>query len=117
MDALDVIATLTDSRMYIPPRGMAHLVVENFHITIRTGKLTRQHDALYIIGCLRYKANKDGHLFKLQNPSDKQFGDDDRLKQIGWYSPGKGHANDAARHLLLYLLRYGVIDPEDFLVG
>lgn len=27
------------------------------------------------------------------------------LQRLGWYKPGKGHANDAALHLLAYLLR------------
>ena len=27
------------------------------------------------------------------------------LRRMGWYTPGKPHANDAARHLLAYLLK------------
>ena len=34
------------------------------------------------------------------------FATDDKLRRLGWYKPGKGHANDAARHLLLWFAKH-----------
>jgi hypothetical protein len=31
---------------------------------------------------------------------------------MGWYKRGKGHANDATRHLFIYQAQHGGIPPE-----
>lgn len=36
----------------------------------------------------------------------------EHLKKLGWYRPGKDHANQAARHLLAWMLREKLV-PQD----
>lgn len=87
------------------------LIVEKFTITPSTAKKSPQYDALYLIGALLYK-----YLDKVrfQKPSEaKSFSTDPKLKRVGFWTPGQGHANDAARHLLLYLVKNRVIDPKE----
>ncbi len=65
------------------------------------------------IGVARYLALK--HDFTILTPqisSMMSFSTDARLKLIGWYKPGKPHANDAARHLMRYMLRTGTLPIE-----
>jgi hypothetical protein len=38
-----------------------------------------------------------------QAPYQKPLVDDDRLKKLGLYEPGKPHRNDAVRHMVIYL--------------
>ncbi len=88
------------------------IVCESFIITPQTIKKSRQHWSLEAIGCLKYWSVK--YLRKelvLQSPSDgKSFSTDDKLKNLKWYKPGNVHANDALRHLLLYLVTKNQID-------
>ena len=81
---------------------LTHIICEDFIITGQTAKKTPQPDALRIIGYLELWAQVRKVPFTLQTPSQaKGFSTDAKLKALGWYKPGKGHANDAARHLLL----------------
>jgi len=34
------------------------------------------------------------------------------LDRLGWWCPGLGHANDAARHMLAWLMRENLLTPE-----
>lgn len=38
-----------------------------------------------------------------QMPGEKDTASDERLQRAGWYRPGMGHANDAARHAAVFL--------------
>jgi hypothetical protein len=50
-----------------------------------------------------------------QTPSEgKGFWNDQKLKKVGLYMPGKRHANDATRHVLHYLVVSQLI-PEVYL--
>jgi hypothetical protein len=90
------------------------LVIEKFTITNETAKKSRQYDALNIIGVFRHYSYMSDWPLTLQSPgSAKKLGTDDRLKDLGWYTPGKGHANDAARHLLLYCVNNEIITFVD----
>lgn len=84
------------------------IIVEDFKITPTTHKKTPQPDAMRIIGALRYWGYSYDVPVLTPSPADKAFGTDDKLKALGWWQPGKGHANDALRHLLNQLveLRY-----------
>lgn len=65
------------------------------------------------IGMLRFLAlNHEITILDPQVSSMMTAIPDDRLKAIGWYSPGKPHANDAARHLARYMLKAGIL-PAD----
>jgi hypothetical protein len=81
------------------------VVVERFIITGGTMKKARGDENWSIeqIGVLRYLCRKLGHDLE-------KFAPDARLKIAHWYTPGRGHANDASRHLLLAVGRHW---PED----
>jgi hypothetical protein len=83
------------------------LVVEKFTITEATAKKSPQPDPLYIIGHLDAIAHRDALEMVFQLPSQAMsFATNDKLKAVGWYKPGKGHDNDAARHLMLYAVKH-----------
>lgn len=78
------------------------LAIEQFTITQRTVRHTRQPDALWIIGGLRFLADIEGIPVHMQPASlAKTTWDNDRLKETGWYEVVKRkHARDALRHAL-----------------
>ena len=84
----------------------AHLVVEQFDIGEETTENTRQLDAVFILGALEYVAAKLGLGFTVQQrAAAKTFSHDAKLKALGWwFRGGEGHANDAARHLLAWMV-------------
>lgn len=89
--------------------GPVRIVVERFVITAGTMRTSRGDENWSIeqIGILRHHARWAGVAFELQSAGDaKKFSPDDRLRTIGWYTPGRGHANDAARHALLNVARH-----------
>ncbi len=78
------------------------IVCENF--IPRAGALTFQPEALRIIGFLEGWANSQSVEFVLQTPAQaKSFGTAAKLKAVGWWPKGLGHAQDAAKHLLVFL--------------
>lgn len=84
------------------------IVMEKFTINAATHKKSPQPTAMYIIGAVRHLNRK--HLNRiptLQTPADaKSFSTNEKLKAIGfWHRGGEGHANDAFRHALLYMVR------------
>jgi hypothetical protein len=83
----------------------------------RPGVRTWQPEALETIGALRYVCDRAGVPFETQSPADaKRFSNNRKLELLGWRKPTPGgHADDAARHLLLAAVRHGVIDPAQFL--
>lgn len=113
IDAVDRIWNLIEQHKF--GRGV-HIACERFDITVQTARKTRQYDALYVTGALLYNVeitnrysdpiNKFIHYAR----SDaKTFAFDDRLKQIGWWSRGQTHINDATRQVLMHLAE---IQPE-----
>lgn len=82
--------------------------------TPRPGAYTWQPEALYTIGTIRYLGKKYGFETVGQSPADaKRFSTNDKLKKIGWRNPSTGgHADDAARHLLLLAVRIHALDTE-----
>ena len=88
------------------------IVCEKFFITGQTSKKSRQTEALRIIGALEWMCDYSGAHFVLQPPSDaKDFASNDRIRAAGlWHVGGAGHANDAARHLLLYMVKHRMVD-------
>ncbi len=87
------------------------LVYESFRP--RPGAYTWQPDALYTIGALRYIAAKRETRVVEQSPADaKKFSTNAKLTQLGWRNPtAGGHADDAARHLLLAAVKEHLLDP------
>jgi hypothetical protein len=95
-----------------------HVVCENFVISRNT--LTKGADAHWPmggIGITRWMCERTHVPFDLQMPSDaKGFATNDKLKKLGWKTPGKDHPDDATRHLVLFLARTGAIDPQRLVV-
>jgi hypothetical protein len=96
------------------------VVCERYIISAQTGKLSQAPWSLETIGVLRFLCNwKSSTSFVLQNVGDaKRFATDERLNHIGWKRPsGAGHARDAQRHLLLYLVNNSLIDKKVFMAS
>lgn len=89
------------------------VVIERYIITPNTLTKTRQYEPLEIIGAVRWLCHDRDRPFAMQSPAEaKAFSTDTKLKRVGWYRRGLGHANDAARHLLLYTATHRLIDLE-----
>lgn len=90
---------------------------EDFIITPQTAKKSRQTSALDGIGALKWMGHKFEVDVVMQTPAAaKSFSTDEKLKAIDWYKPTKGgHANDAARHLMLGLVSRKVLDPRQLI--
>lgn len=90
------------------------VIIERFIITLHTAKNTQAPWSLEMIGAVRWAAKKilDIELTMSDQNAAKRLASNDRLKQMGYYTPGKGHANDAARHLLLFEANRGFLEPE-----
>jgi hypothetical protein len=88
------------------------VVSESFIITPATVRKSREHWSLEAIGAMKYILQRQGLPdLVLQSPAQgKSFGTDDKLKALDWWIPGKGHAMDAARHLLVHLMK----DPRSW---
>lgn len=91
------------------------VVCESYIITGATASKSQQLDALYVIGHIEAQCRKLGFPFHLQPPSAKAFCPDDKLHALGWYTPGRGHANDAARHALKYAVSHRLSGYETLL--
>lgn len=111
LDALRLVNWFVEEKMY-----MERLVVcESW--TPRPGIRTFQPEALESIGACRYLCWKSDIPFELQQPAEaKRFATNEKLATLGWRRPGPGgHADDAARHLLVAAVKHGLIDPAVFL--
>ena len=92
------------------------IVCEDFIFTKETLKKSRQMYSSEGIGALRFLTELYDVPFYIQTPAAaKQFSTNKKLEQIGWYRPGQGDANDAARHLLLHAVGDGLIDVRQFI--
>jgi hypothetical protein len=79
-----------------------HVVTENFHY--RRAQIHAELMSRDYIGVLRLWCQLNNHELQVQSPGDaKGFWTDTKLKRLELYTPGKPHANDAVRHLLLYV--------------
>ncbi len=88
---------------------------EDFLITPRTAAMHGSEFALEVIGVARYLATKyECTILDPCPPSGRELGSLQKLRRLGWYTPGKVHANDASSHLLAYCLREHIL-PDDLL--
>lgn len=88
------------------------IVAERFTISQRTIQHSRQHDALDVLGALRYLSIIERKPLDLQMASDaKAAFSDDTLKNLDLFNSVTGeHARDALRHALLATRRlYGSV--------
>lgn len=90
----------------------ALVAAERYNITQQTVKLSRQYDALEVIGALRWLAHAHRATFVLQGASDAQrCGNREVLRTLGWWSPGGDHRNKAAAQVAL---AYQQTFPHEF---
>lgn len=75
------------------------IICENFEL--REGVYGADLSPVYIIGALEALYPTVPIIY--QAPYQKPLVDDDRLKRLGLYEPGKPHRNDAVRHMVIYL--------------
>jgi hypothetical protein len=95
-------------------RGRLWLGWERFDITSNTHKLTRQSDALHVIGVCRFLAQKYG--VRVLEPAQQMTptkAEQEKLKALGWWVPGKDDAQSASAHLLRYLVRERELPPRE----
>lgn len=66
-----------------------------------------------VIGALKdFASKKFVRTLKPQPSSARKLGSKVFLRRLGWYKPGKVHANDAAQHLLAFTLEMRPIPDE-----
>lgn len=84
------------------------IVCERWIVGAHTAKHSAQGDAANIIGALDDFAKSTEHVtMELQSASDaKHACTSHTLKQLGWFTPRLGHANDAGSHVGLAMLKY-----------
>jgi len=94
------------------------VVMEDFKITAQTGKLTDAPWSLKLIGATEFACHNWNVNVTLQPPSRaKNFVPNDRLKALEfWHKGGAGHANDALRHGVLYMVEQLGWRPHNLLV-
>ena len=114
---LEATQFLRQAATLIEAGEVSHVVCERFIISSQTGKFSQAPWSLEQIGVLRFLCDRHDIPFTLQNVSDaKRFATEERLKHIKWKRPkGGGHARDAQRHLLLFLVKNELIDDRVFI--
>lgn len=103
-----------EAELSVDPANTA-VAIERFIISGRTVKNTQSPWSLECIGMTQWLCYRHGAAdFVLQNVNEaKNTFPNERLRHLGyWHRGGKGHALDAIRHSLLYLLHHGWRDPR-----
>lgn len=90
------------------------IVIEDFRITVGTGKLGSPDWSLRLIGAVEYLGFKYDIPVVKQFPSNaKAFSTNEKLRAVGmWHKGGAGHANDSLRHAMLYMVKHGWRDDR-----
>lgn len=85
--------------------GPLQVLCERFTITPETHKNTPAPWSLEMQGVARYFASMtDCDYILADRSTTKNFAFNGRLKALGWFKGGEGHADDAARVLLHHLV-------------
>lgn len=89
-----------------------HIICERFTINAQTVKNSQAPFSLEEIGVLKQIMLDEGidpDSIKFQSPADaKAMWDNPKLKKLDyWHKGGEGHALDAIRHGLLYIIKLG----------
>lgn len=83
------------------------VVIEDFKITVETGKLSDAPWSLNLIGVTQYLCYHTGTPLFFQLPSQKPFADNEKLHAVDfWHVGGEGHANDALRHAMIWIVGF-----------
>lgn len=92
-------------------RPTSVVICEQFTYRPGTEKMSRQYDALHIIGALMCGSRTQGFELIFQSPSEaKTFGYKGRLESMGLWKVGVSvHEQDALRHLGLYMAKNKIV--------
>ena len=83
------------------------VIIERWDVRKDTFGKSAQEDARYIIGYIDGICQATGVPYVEQRPAEaKSFASNAKLKKLGWFQGGEGHADDASRHLLVYLAKH-----------
>lgn len=86
-------------------KDVCRVVIENFIIGNSTGKKSQQPWSLRLIGVVAFLCHKYEIPLTIQSPSERKFATSEKLKKVGfWHVAGEGHANDAGRHALVWVI-------------
>ena len=86
---------------------------EQFNITPATYRLKGSSEAIEVIGIIRWLAVRHGaEVLPAASRQARMTVAPDVLRKLGWWKPGLPHANDAARHLLAWMIRSGTLEEE-----
>lgn len=105
--------------MTIASRRWDVVIGERFIIndaTLRTGR--EGQVSIELNGVVRQLCRRAHVTFIEQTASDAMsFMTDDKLRALGWHRPGFGHANDALRHLGLYMVKNKIVRANIFVTS
>jgi hypothetical protein len=83
-----------------------HVVIEDFKITVETGKLGEAPWSLHLIGVVKYLCHLNNKVPDFQLPSEKPFADNDKLRAVGFWHVGEdGHAVDSLKHAMIWIVK------------
>lgn len=83
------------------------LIYETFTITAQTIRKSPQPTPIEVIGVMKFLARRGHVQIEDQSPSSaKQFVTDAQLRKLQLWQPGKDHARDAIRHLVLGVIAF-----------
>jgi hypothetical protein len=86
--------------------SLVEVVIEDFRITDATGDLSEAPWSLKLIGATEMMCFKYQKSMVKQQPSEKAFPTNDRLRLVDfWHVGGAGHANDALRHAMVWIVK------------
>lgn len=86
--------------------AIVEVVIEDFRITDATGDLSEAPWSLKLIGVTEYLGFCYGKSVVKQQPVEKAFPTNERLRMVDfWHVGGAGHANDALRHAMVWIVK------------
>lgn len=89
------------------------IVCEDFIITVETAKKSLGGNwSIELIGALKYLCHIHSVPMTMQRPADRVTISHDQLRALNyWHVGGAGHANQASRHAVVYMLDTLKIKP------
>lgn len=82
-----------------------HILIENYRISQETVKKGEAPWSLNLIGVVKFWCYHANKTLDMQDPDERLFSDSEKLQSVGfWHVGGEGHANDAFRHSLVWIV-------------
>lgn len=86
--------------------------IERFTISARTLKLTRQPDALYLIGATMLVCHEENVPLELESPGNAKSAFPNEMLRLHGVWHRSRHVRDALRHTLLAMRRHHLLDEK-----